>query len=108
MYLHCNDDDPAEFAAEVASATRDRPGFVTFTHFSGQGRQRDMYVDAMRRARDETEWVTFLDIDEFLVLRGFDDVHAFMQPFAGSFDSVHFNWVYFGNKRLHQAAAGDR
>ncbi len=106
VYLYCNDDDPAEFAAEVASATRARPAFVSFTHFPGQGRQRDMYVDAMRRAREETEWVTFLDIDEFLVLRGCDDVRAFMQPFEGSVDSVHFNWVYFGNNGFLERPSG--
>jgi hypothetical protein len=106
VYLYCNDDDPAEFAAEVASATRARPAFVSFTHFPGQGRQRDMYVDAMRRACEETEWVTFLDIDEFLVLRGCDDVRAFMQPFEASVDSVHFNWVYFGNNGFIKRPSG--
>ena len=106
IYLYCNDDDPAEFAAEVSRATEARPGFVSLTHFPGQGRQRDMYVDAMVRARAESEWVAFLDIDEFLVLRGCDDVHAFMQPFAGAVDSVHFNWVYFGNNGYLERPSG--
>ncbi len=97
IYLYCNDDDPAELRTEVEAATKDRPNFVSFTHFPGQGRQIDMYLAGLEHARSETEWVTFLDIDEFLVLRGCDNIDKFMEPFANTVDSVHFNWVYFGN-----------
>lgn len=106
IYLYCNDDDPAELAAAVADATKGRPGFVSFTHFAGQGRQREMYLDALNEARRDSEWVTFLDIDEFLVLRGCDDIHAFMEPLADAVDSIHFNWVYFGNNGFVERPGG--
>jgi Glycosyl transferase family 2 len=106
IYLYCNDDDPAELLAEVQNATRHRPDFVSFRHFSGQGRQQDMYIAAMERARFETEWVTFLDIDEFLVLRDCDDIRTFMRLVDPSVDSVHFNWVYFGNSGHVERPAG--
>ncbi len=106
IYLYCNDDDPSELAAEVASATRVRPDFVSFTHFPGQGQQRAMYLDALRMAREESEWITFLDIDEFLVLRGADDIAAFMSGVDPSTDSVHFNWTYFGNSGFIERPPG--
>jgi hypothetical protein len=106
IYLYCNDDDPTELSAAVASATRHNPKFVSFTHFLGQGRQRDMYLAAMVHARRESEWVTFLDIDEFLVLRGCDDIKKFMAPFQDTADSIHFNWIYFGNNGFLQRPSG--
>jgi hypothetical protein len=106
IYLYCNDDDPAELRAAISVATRHNPGFVSFTHFPGQGLQAEMYVAAMDQARRTSEWVTFLDVDEFLVLRNCDDIHKFMQPFYGTTDSVHFNWVYFGNSGFVERPPG--
>jgi hypothetical protein len=82
-------------------------GFVTFRHFVGQGQQSLMYCDAMNTVRAEAEWVAFLDIDEFLVLRNVNDVHAFMAPFAPSADSVYFNWLMFGNNGFLERPPGN-
>ena len=106
IYLYCNDDDPAELKAEVEAATKGRPDLVSFTHFPGQGRQRDMYIAGLERARHQSEWVTFLDIDEFLVLRGCNDIGSFMESFDSTVDSVHFNWIYFGNSGFIERPAG--
>jgi hypothetical protein len=96
IYLYCNDDDPSDFVRAVC-ANPGHADFVTLRHFVGQGLQSAMYHDAMRTVRAEAEWVTFLDIDEFLVLRGVNDIHAFMLRFDPSVDSVYFNWLMFGN-----------
>ncbi len=96
VYLYCNDDDPNAFADQVFATELSQKNFVSFRHFSGQGQQRVMYLDAMTRARRESEWVAFLDIDEFLVLRGLNSVAAFMKQYAPTADSVHFNWLNFG------------
>ena len=105
IYLYCNDDDPAEFQAEVFAdpAARD---FVTLRHFAGQGQQSAMYRDAMQTVRAAAEWVTFLDIDEFLVLRTVNNVHSFMAPFEACADSVYFNWLMFGNNAFVDRPAG--
>ncbi len=65
-----------------------------------------MYLDAIARARLESEWVTFLDIDEFLVLRGVDSIHAFMQQVPPFADSIHFNWLNFGSNGFLSRPAG--
>jgi FkbM family methyltransferase len=105
IYLYCNDDDPADFRAAVLAdpAARD---FVTLRHFAGQGQQSAMYRDALQTIRTEAEWVTFLDIDEFLVLRTVNNVHSFMVPFEASADSVYFNWLMFGNNGFVDRPAG--
>jgi FkbM family methyltransferase len=105
IYLYCNDDDPVDFHAEVLAdpAARD---FVTLRHFAGQGQQSAMYRDAMQTVRAEAEWVTFLDIDEFLVLRSVNNVHRFMAPFEAYADSVYFNWLMFGNNGFVDRPAG--
>ena len=97
VYLYCNDDDPGEFADQVFGTELSRKDFVSFEHFSGQGQQSRMYLDAIARARRESEWVTFLDIDEFLTLYNCNSISEFMEHNAVNADSVHFNWLNFGN-----------
>ena len=106
IYLCCNDDDPAEMKAAVAAAITDCKDLVSFTHFPEQGRQSEMYLDALVQARRETEWVMFLDIDEFIVLRDCNDIDRFMKPFAHSADSVYFNWLNFGNSGFVERPPG--
>jgi FkbM family methyltransferase len=105
IYLYCNDDDPADFRAEVFAdpAARD---FVTLRHYAGQGQQAAMYRDAMQTVRAEAEWVMFLDIDEFLVLRNGNNVHSFMAAFEARADSVYFNWLMFGNNAFVDRPVG--
>ena len=106
VFLHCNDDDPLALLAEVRRFMERRPGFVTFTHFPGQGQQRAMYLDSMRTAQTQTEWLMFLDLDEFLVLRGVDDVNAFVEARAEAADSISFNWLVFGNNGFVERPCG--
>ena len=106
VYLYCNDDDPSSFADEVASTELSRKDFVSFRHFGGQGQQMAMYLDAMDRIRRESEWIAFLDIDEFLVLRGLNSITAFMEQYATVADSVHFNWLNFGTSGFIERPRG--
>lgn len=107
IYLYCNDDDPRELQAQVQATPTTREDLVSFTHFHGQGRQVEMYLDAMARVRRESEWVAFLDIDEFLALPGSNSIHTFMQDFSSIADSVHFNWRMFGNNGFVTRPSGN-
>lgn len=102
VYLYCNDDDPAE----LQEAVRPFTSFVTFRHHAEQGAQREMYLDFLRNDRGDSEWIMLLDIDEFLCLRGIDDVHRFVMPRASECDALYFNWVYFGNNNFVQRPGG--
>lgn len=63
-------------------------------HF--QHRQRDAYLDALSRFRDEFAWIGFLDADEYLDLYPITDIHEY---FSGIKDAsaVAFNWACFGS-----------
>jgi hypothetical protein len=56
-----------------------------------------MYMTGLRQWKDETEWLMFLDIDEFLCIRGSNDIKFFVQGLPLDWDCVQFNWIFFGN-----------
>ena len=70
------DDWRSELAPELAA------GIVTVTPWPEEAGQPSAYLDCLQRHRDETRWMAFIDIDEFLfspsgrrlpeVLRAFD------------------------------------
>ena len=54
-------------------------------------------MHALRHYKDESQWVAFLDVDEFLVLPEFDDIQEFLRRCPATWDCVYFNWSFFGN-----------
>lgn len=97
VYLYCNDDDPAALHAAVLPFLGGPAPFVTFHHFPFQGQQFHMYMDGLRRHRHETEWLMFLDIDEFLALRGGGDAHGLIDRLPPNQGCVTVNWLFFGH-----------
>jgi hypothetical protein len=79
VYLFCNDDDPTELYSQVLPLIQSADPFVTFRHFPFQGQQFQMYMTGLRQWKDKTEWLMFLDIDEFLCIRGSNDIKFFVQ-----------------------------
>jgi hypothetical protein len=96
VFLYCNDDDPAEFYQEILPFTQGAAPFVTFYYHAAQGQQFEMYRHFLQHGLQETEWVSFLDVDEFLRLPKGESIHDFMKRFNPSVDSVLFNWLPFG------------
>ena len=107
IYLYCNDDDPVPFYRAVSPFTEgDRP-FVTYLHFSFQGLQFQMYMHALRTFSHETAWLMFLDIDEFLCIKGLNQIAPFVSRFTDDVDAIYFNWCSFGNNGYAVRPAGD-
>ena len=48
----------------------------------------------------EFDWLMDLDFDEFLVLPGSEDVHAFIKNFEENADVVKVNWMIYGDSNL--------
>lgn len=63
----------------------------------GQSPQRTAYNDAVRRC--ETEWIGFLDADEFLALRQDPDISSFLARFPAEVSAIAMNWRIFGSSR---------
>ena len=97
VYLYSNDDDPTALAKAVAPYLHGDNPFVTLRHWPQVGQQIQIYLHFLETFRDETEWFSFLDIDEFFVLKGVDDIYAFMLDYQNSVDFLYFNWVIYGH-----------
>lgn len=101
IYLLCNDDDPAPtFKALLPFLLGDTP-LVTFRHFPKGSQtlpqQADIYECFLRYFKDETEWFAFLDVDEFFVFKGVDNVARFMRERSKTSDAIYFNWLLYGH-----------
>jgi Glycosyl transferase family 2/F5/8 type C domain len=96
VFLYCNDDDPAPLFDAVQPFLLGPEPFVTFHHYPVQGEQFQMYMHALRRYRDAGEWIAFLDIDEFLALRGGGTLDDLLDEVPPDQDCLLLNWVMFG------------
>ncbi|MGO9389444.1 glycosyltransferase family 92 protein [Rhodoblastus sp.] len=102
IYLYCNDDTPETLLKRVLPYLARQDPFVTFVHWTETGAQLPMYKDYLDNYKGETEWCCFLDIDEFIVLKQYDNIASFMTRFDRSVDCVYFNWILFGNNGRKQ------
>ena len=106
VYLYCNDDDPGELYTAASGFTQGSDPFVTFVHCPHQGQQWWMFLHFLQTHRAETEWVAFLDVDEFLSLRRDADLHGFMQRRPADADSIYFHWAMFGHAGFAERPPG--
>ena len=71
------------------------------THITWQGRyphgpQVPAYDDALKRLRGNTEWVLFIDVDEFVVPIGVEQLPTLLSH-ASSLDGMWIPWLIFGS-----------
>jgi hypothetical protein len=97
VYLYSNDDDPTLLFRAVAPYTYGPDPFVTFLHWPVVGQQNEIYLHFLKTFKQETAWYSLLDIDEFFVLKGVDNIADFMRDHEAQVDCLYFNWVLFGN-----------
>lgn len=110
VYLYCNDDEPFGLYEKIMPFLAEGDPFVTFVFWNEVGAQFDMYFDFLSRFKHETEYVSFLDVDEFLRLPSFRTIGNFLnhlenQIFDG-YDCVYFNWCMFGNSGYETRPSG--
>lgn len=97
VYLYSNDDDPTALFRAIAPYVYGPDPFITFQHWPEVGEQIEIYLHFLETFKHETEWFSFLDIDEFFVLKGLDDIAAFMREYEATVDCLYFNWVIYGH-----------
>ena len=71
-------------------------GSVTFTQWPQNQAQMQCYHNAIERFSSETEWLTFIDIDEFIVPNTTDNIYDFLKPFQKNRPVVIAYWRMFG------------
>jgi hypothetical protein len=72
------------------------PSRFLATHFPGDGKQRQAYRTCVQRNNHKNMWSTFLDIDEFVVLRNHSSIGEFLRDVAPEGGAVVLNWSVFG------------
>lgn len=72
---------------------------TTIMDFDGPNRQTEAYNNFLRYWHNDYDWVAFLDVDEFLVLKKHSNVKDFIQDYQ-QHDVIGINWVLFGDNGL--------
>lgn len=105
VYLYCNDDDPQKFYSKILPFSLGENPFVTFFYFPYQGQQYAMYRHFLEGYSQECEWVSFIDVDEFVRLEdGCNDINEFISKYEEIADSIMLNWVFFGPNGFKNSA----
>lgn len=61
--------------------------------------QVNAYNDFIQNYNKKYDWVAFLDVDEFLVLKKHSDVKLFINDYKDE-NAIGINWIYFGDNGL--------
>lgn len=94
FYLYNNNSDD-EFHDVLAPYMK--AGIVTLVEWPYPQAQMRAYWDCVARFRTETQWIGFIDLDEFVVPRKFDCIYDVLQPFEKNRPAVIFYWRVFGS-----------
>lgn len=97
FYLYNNNSED-NYEAILAPYIQD--GTVTLTQWPQNQAQMQCYHDGIERFKDETEWLTFVDIDEFIVPNSTDNIYDFLKPFQKKRPVVIAYWKMFGTSGL--------
>ena len=62
--------------------------------------QMKAYQDCLNRFKDETKWIGFIDLDEFIVPINTHNLYEELKPFEGKYPSVLIYWKMFGTSGL--------
>ncbi|WP_234730805.1 glycosyltransferase family 2 protein [Acidocella facilis] len=96
VFLYCNDDEPTELYEEILPFVQGPAPFVSFRFFPEQGMHRKMMMHFARHDSGAAQWVSFLDLDEFISLPPGEDLPGFLSRFEERTDCLMFNWLLFG------------
>lgn len=107
IYLYCNDDNPLDMYQKVAVFCGGVSPKVTFLHYPFQGEQWKMYLHYLEHFKGNSEFVCFLDIDEFITLKLDNSISEYLSRFNHiEWDMLFFNWVNFGHNNYEVRPSG--
>ena len=89
------DEGPAMLTALAAHGEIDLNSWV-WPKDAEIGPQIPCYTAAVEKYRDEIEWIGFIDIDEFLVLKQHDNVRQFVEEYSAA-NGIAIHWKLFGS-----------
>jgi len=93
FYLYNNDDDPTE-SDRILKPYQDQ-GLVDNIHAPGPVLQIPCMQEAIRDFQAETDWLAFIDLDEFILPRRGDDIREILQDYE-LYSGLAIHWTVFG------------
>ena len=98
LYLNnCTDETELRLAPFVAS------GDVTVLHQDGHPCQGPAFADAVAQYATRSDWLVFLDVDEFLFLPSKAPLGSFLDGFT-AFGGLYVRWYMYGSNGLLAAS----
>lgn len=106
FYDNESDDDTADILAPYIA-----DGVVDYTLIRGKGVQLNAYNEAIRKHRDDSRYMAFLDMDEYLTpIKPFANVaslvDSIIQKAGGGAAGVGVNWAIFGTAHHKNTPSG--
>jgi hypothetical protein len=74
-----------------------RDEIVTLVQWPEPQSQMKAYQNFFDKYKDETKWVGFIDLDEFVIPNSTNDIYSFLKPFEKNRSSVVINWKMMGS-----------
>jgi len=71
-------------------------GLVTLIEWPYSQMQMECYKACIARFAQETKWLGFIDIDEFIIPKSTDSVYDFLKTFENKAGAVNIYWRLFG------------
>jgi len=103
------DDDPKLPLETFLSPHKDYvtviPWFERHAHIPGRNRQTKAYTHASENFAKGFQWITFIDADEFIVLRKHENIKDFLSEFE-NYSAVSLNWHVFGHNGYYDNPKG--
>jgi len=65
--------------------------------FDGETKQIDAYNNFIKKFKQDYDWVVFVDVDEFIVLKKHKNIKDFIKEYGDVEYGIAVNWVLFGN-----------
>ena len=90
LYNNNSDDNYKEVLAPFISAD-----LVTLVDWPVDHAQERAYADCWKRFGAETHWLGYIDIDEFVNIRKYHDIHNLLRRY-NAFPSLYLPWRMFG------------
>lgn len=71
--------------------------YVTVRKIKGQGQQMNAYTDCVKRFGESSQWIAFVDMDEFIVPKAYPyNLSEFLEDYK-EYGGLNVNWLIFGS-----------
>lgn len=74
-------------------------GYVTLVQWTKEHAQMEAYQDCLGKFKDETQWLAWLDIDEFIVPRYASNINEWIKDYE-KYPSILIYWKMFGTSGM--------